>query len=190
MFWDKLFNRRTHQAFKAIDEGDLGALSKLLDAGLSPNTTRRAVLENHTFNWEEFLLTRAVRQDQYDAALLLLDRGANPHVHDFVSGDLLSSLVATVSRSKILNNDPHPEYSQHPVLHCLVALDWHRTRVEPLKNLGPRNTILDEDTTDRRPVFQWLETVRPVYAAHQLNKTLTDDLVEQSGTSTMRHRKM
>ena len=125
MFLDKIFQRRTiNRAFDAIDAGDLQALTQALDKGLSPDTRRHLILEKHTFNTDEFLLSHAVRDQHYDVAVLLLERGANPHVYDQVARNLPDSLRLDIDRSECLKNKDlsSVSFQDNPLLHCYVAL--------------------------------------------------------------------
>ena len=176
MFAKLLRNRKINAAFRAIDGEDVSKLASLLDGGLDPNSKRFAVLEGYTFKWEEFLLTRAVRNDKYTAALLLLDRGANPHVHDELSSGLEADLYLRVDRSGLLKKDPVEDvaYQDHPLLSALVVLEWQRPRHQPMAGLGPIRPVLDVRgaNVDTNRIDRWLATALPLYAAEQLKKDI------------------
>lgn len=94
MIKDFLARRRLNQAFQAVEEGDISRLGQLLkNKGVSPNASRKAVISGYQFEWEETLLSKAVRDHQYPVALFLLSAGANPHMGDWVVGDLTEAVI-------------------------------------------------------------------------------------------------
>ena len=175
MFLDKIFQRRTiNRAFDAIDAGDLQALTQALDKGLSPDTRRHLILEKHTFNTDEFLLSHAVRDQHYDVAVLLLERGANPHVYDQVARNLPDSLRLDIDRSECLKNKDlsSVSFQDNPLLHCYVALMSSRQQHKPLDNLQNMGMVFTQTRIDEATIQQWLYLHLPAYEAFQQARSL------------------
>lgn len=189
-FISALFHKRTiTKAFNAVDNDNVAELAALK---IDPNTTRKAVLEKYTFEWEENLLSRAVRNDKYNAALYLLDNGANPYSHDDLNNDLGKTLRTQASylifqNEQLVRGDAHgkiagalsnPEtdYRLSPLLTTLVALEYQRRAGQFEERHGVQRR-LDESGALRLPssphqVQQWLDVQVPRYEAHRLTAAL------------------
>lgn len=195
-FISALFHKRTvAKAFNAVDNDNVAELAALK---IDPNTTRKAVLEKYTFEWEESLLSRAVRNEKYNAAQYLLDNGADPYSHDYINHDsgkklreqaayLIfqdEQLVRGDAHGKIAGalSNPETDYRISPLLTTLVALEYHRRAGQFKAHYGAKNG-LDESGALRSPsspqhIQQWLDIQVPRYEAHRLNSHIaskTDD---------------
>lgn len=102
IFTPLLTKRRVKKAFAAVDANDVVALEAL---NIDPNTQRNAVLEGHTFNWQETLLSRAVRQDAFAVAQWLLINNANPLGGDGVCYDLMDDLLRRARRAQVRDGE-------------------------------------------------------------------------------------
>ena len=195
-FISALFHKCTiTKAFNAVDNDNVAELAALK---IDPNTTRKAVLEKYTFEWEESLLSRAVRDEKYNVAQYLLDNGADPYSHDEVnydSGQKLRTGAAYLifQDEKLVRGDAHGkttgaltntelDYRISPLLTTLVALEYHRRAGQFKAHHGiPKR--LDESGALRLPsspqqVQQWLDVQIPRYEAQRLNSHIaskTDD---------------
>lgn len=189
-FISALFHKRAiTKAFNAVDNDNVPELAALK---IDPNTTRKAVLEKYTFEWEESLLSRAVRDEKYNAALYLLDNGADPYSHDYInpdSGEKLrkqaaylifqdEQLVRGDAHGKIAGalSAPETDYRISPLLTTLVALEYHRRAGQFKAQYGAKNG-LDESGVLRPPsspqqVQQWLDVQVPRYEAQRLTAAL------------------
>lgn len=115
IFTPLLTKRRVKKSFAAVDANDVLALETL---DIDPNTQRRAVLEGHTFDWSETLLSRAVRQDAFAVAQWLLVHNANPLGGDGISPDLVAN-----------NNMVHFQfYRKGELWYAVVCGDCHRRK--------------------------------------------------------------
>ena len=70
------------QAFWAVYSNETRDLRELLDDGVDPNAVRKAVVDGFRRNWDNTLLSCAIRLKHYSCAEQLLDHGANPVVID------------------------------------------------------------------------------------------------------------
>ena len=179
MLITKLFKRflvgpSVKQAFAAVDQGDEEKLRRQLDKGVSPDAILSGTREGHHFAYDEFLLTRAIRQQQYDLALLLIDRGANPHARDLVTRNAKELLLSTIDRMGLFKKrDPnHVFYTDHAALHCWVALEWHGMRTAPLKNLPGLVPHFDHWYYRSREIEQWLNDQLLAYDAFQQGRDI------------------
>lgn len=179
-------NRNVIKAFNAVDNDNVAELAALK---IDPNTTRKAVLEKYTFEWEENLLSRAVRDERYNTAQYLLDNGADPYSHDYINNDLAERLLKIATglifkdEQLVYGNgltggvgllaDPNIDFRISPVLTTLVALEYHR-RTGNFKEHYGSNVVLsgpnDLDTPQNiQKIQDWLKTQVPRYEAQRLN---------------------
>ena len=188
MFLDTLFGRRKTQAFEAIEAGNIDALRQLLDNGLSPDAKRRALLGSQKADWNEYLLTYAIQKRQFDAATLLMERGANPHVHDNVTGELKDCLLRQMHLYNVMPSGANVNVDEksHPVLHCMVVLLWHRPLHQAPRGLTPLNfDRLPLPAEDRDAFDVWVNDALKSYQAHRENKELYQQLQEQLEARTV-----
>lgn len=186
-FISALFHKRNvTKAFNAVDHDNVAELAALK---IDPNTPRKAVLEKHTFEWEENLLSRAVRDEKYNTAQYLLDNGADPYSHDYINNDVAERLLKIASglmfkdeqlvygngltRGVGLLADPNIDFRLSPVLTTLVALEYHR-RTGNFKERYGSTVVLSGpsalDTADSKQKIQdWLNTQVPRYEAQRIN---------------------
>ena len=186
-FISALFHKRTvTKAFKAVDNDNVAELAALK---IDPNTTRKAVLEKYTFEWEENLLSRAVRDEKYNAAQYLLDSGADPYSHDYINNDLSERLLKHATDLMFQNErlvygkgllrgvgllaDPNTDFRLSPVFTTLVALEYHRRTGKFQEHYGSKVVFSgpsELDTADSKQKIQdWLNTQVPRYEAYRLN---------------------
>lgn len=194
-FISALFHKRQiTKAFNAVDNDNVAELAALK---IDPNTTRKAVLGKYTFEWEENLLSRAVREGKYNAAQYLLDNGADPYSHDEINNDLAYRLLKIAAdlvfkdEQLVFENsghggigllaDPHTDFRLSPVLTTLVALEYHRRTGKFEQRYGSSvilsgPSILDTSTSQQK-IQDWLNTQLPRYEAQRLNAHIgkTDD---------------
>lgn len=192
-FISTLLSKRTvTKAFNAVDHDNVAELAALK---IDPNTTRKAVLEKHTFEWEENLLSRAVRAEQYKTAQYLLENGADPYSHDYINNDLAARLlkVATglifkdeqlvygngIARGIGLLAEPNIDFRISPVLTTLVALEYHR-RTGNFKERYGSNIVLSgpsdlETPQNVQKIQDWLNAQVPRYEAQRLNTHITKE---------------
>lgn len=197
-FISALFHKRTiTKAFNAVDNDNVAELAALK---IDPNTTRKAVLEKYTFEWEESLLSRAVRNEKYNVAQYLLNNGADPYSHDDINHDLGQKmrteaaylifqdeqLVRGDSHGRIAGalSNPETDYRISPLLTTLVALEYHRRAGQFEEQYGIQRR-LDESGALRSPsspqqVQQWLDIQVPRYEAQRLNAHIVSKTDETS----------
>lgn len=189
-----LHKRTVKKAFEAVDRGDLSALVAL---NVDANTTRFAVLEKHTFNWEESLLSRAIGGGQYAVAEHLLNKGANPYFEDQINRDLNYKLRQEVRRT-IVDPVAHNQtpaapaqsiisvsnYQATPLLSCMVAMAVSLQRSE---HLQPQQfTWYDQGfnpdagcVVSDQELNAWLEQQTPAYES-ALSKSAIEKSISQS----------
>lgn len=186
-FISALFHKRTiTKAFKAVDNDNVAELAALK---IDPNTTRKAVLEKYTFEWEESLLSRAVRDEKYNAAQYLLDNGADPYSYDYINNDLSEQLrfratgfefkdeqlvyVSGLARRIGLLADPSTDFRLSPVFTTLVALEYQRRTGKFKERYGSKVILTgpnDIQTSENiQKIQNWLDVQIPRYEAYRLN---------------------
>jgi len=200
-FISALFHKRTiTKAFNAVDNDNVAELAALK---IDPNTTRKAVLEKYTFEWEESLLSRAVRDEKYNVAQYLLDNGADPYSHDDINNDLAEQLsfratgfefkdeqlvyVNGLARRIGLLADPSIDFRLSPVFTTFVALEYHRRTGNFKERYGSKVVFTgsnDIQTSENKQKIQnWLDVQIPRYEAQRLNSHIaskTDDTAVSS----------
>ena len=192
-FISALFHKRTvNKAFNAVDNDNVAELAALK---IDPNTTRKAVLEKYTFEWEESLLSRAVRDEKYNVAQYLLDNGADPYSHEYMINDLSEKLRNRAGNLMFQGEqlvdrngygmqkdagvlaDPTTDFSRSPVLTMFVALEYARQNTHFPKRFGAITMLGGPNVLDtprsKKQIKEWLDVQLPRYEAQRLNSHIS-----------------
>lgn len=192
-----LHKRTATKAFNAVDNDNV---TELVALKIDPNTTRKAVLEKYTFEWEENLLSRAVRDEKYKVAQYLLDNGADPYSHDYINNDLSERLLKSATDVMFQNEqlvygnglvrgvgllaDPNTDFRLSPVFTTLVALEYHRRTGKFQERYGSTAVLSGPSALDtahsKQKIQDWLNTQVPRYEAQRLNSHVTTEVMTLS----------